>query len=131
MSLNNKNYFHFIFIQCLSHQNYLNKDLTANDVFFQFDVVILLKITLGYSEKLRVKIMVEKQNKFSRRAIALFWLLAVSLVIGILIYFEQLAVLYVLATVSVVALLVTVAFADLEKVGTEGIGNFGGREDGL
>ena len=75
--------------------------------------------------------MVEKQNKFSRRAIALFWLLLVSLVIGILIYFEQLALLYVLATVSLVALLVTVAFADLERVGTENIGSFGGREESL
>ena len=74
--------------------------------------------------------MVEKQNKFSRRAIALFWLLLVSLVIGILIYFEQLALLYVLATVSLVALLVTVAFADLEKVGTDKISNFG-REESL
>lgn len=69
--------------------------------------------------------MVEKQNKFSRRAIALFWLFAVSLVIGFLIYFEQLALLYVLATVSLVALLVTVAFADLEKVGTENLSGFG------
>ena len=75
--------------------------------------------------------MIEKQNKFSRRAIALFWLLSVALVIGILIYFEQLAVLYVLATVSVAALLVTVAFADLEKVGTENITNFGGIEENL
>ena len=74
--------------------------------------------------------MVEKQNKFSRRAIALFWMLLVSLVIGILIYFEQLALLYVLATVSLVALLVTVAFADLEKVGTDKISNFG-REESL
>ncbi len=75
--------------------------------------------------------MVEKKNKFSRRAIALFWLLLVSLVIGILIYFEQLALLYVLATVSLVALLITVAFADLEKVGTNSTTNFGGREESL
>jgi heme A synthase len=75
--------------------------------------------------------MVEKQSKFSRRAIALFWLLLVGLVIGILIYFEQLALLYVLATVSLVALLVTVAFADLEKVGTENVSNFGSREESL
>ena len=75
--------------------------------------------------------MIEKQNKFSRRAIALFWLLSVALVIGILIYFEQLAVLYVLATVSLVVLLLTVAFADLEKVGAENTGSFGGREESL
>jgi hypothetical protein len=61
------------------------------------------------------------QGKFSRRSIALFWLLLVSLVIGVLIYFEQIALLYVLATLSLVALLLIVAFADLEKVGRESI----------
>jgi heme A synthase len=75
--------------------------------------------------------MVERKNKFSRRATALFWLLLVSLVIGILIYFEQLALLYVLATVSLVALLITVAFTDLERVGTNSTTNFGGREESL
>jgi hypothetical protein len=57
------------------------------------------------------------QGKFSRRSKALFWLLLVSVVIGVLIYLEQIAVLYVLATLSLVALLLVVAFADLEKVG--------------
>ncbi|MCY7375747.1 MAG: hypothetical protein LH472_07215 [Pyrinomonadaceae bacterium] len=69
--------------------------------------------------------MAEKQNGFSRRAIALFWLLVVGIVIGFLIYFEQIALLYVLATLSLVALLLTVAFADLEKVGTENTEGFG------
>ncbi len=69
--------------------------------------------------------MAETQNKFSRRAIALFWLLVVSIVIGFLIYFEQIALLYVLATLSLVALLLTVAFADLEKIGTEDLEGFG------
>lgn len=70
--------------------------------------------------------MAETRNKFSRRAIALFWLLVVSIVIGFLIYFEQLALLYVLATLSLIALLLTVAFADLEKIGTEDLEGFGG-----
>ncbi len=69
--------------------------------------------------------MAEKQNKFSRRAVAFFWLLAVCVVIGLLIYFQQIALLYVLATLSLVALLLTVAFADLEKVGTEDLEGFG------
>ena len=69
--------------------------------------------------------MAETQNKFSRRAVALFWLLVVSIVIGVLIYFEQIALLYVLATLSLVALLLTVAFADLERVGTEDLEGFG------
>ena len=60
--------------------------------------------------------------------VALFWLVAVSILIGALIYFEQIALLYVLATLSLVALLLIVAFADLESVGTEGLEGFGGSE---
>lgn len=69
--------------------------------------------------------MAQTQNKYSRRTIALFWLLIVSLIIGFLIYFEQIAVLYVIATIALVLLLSTVAFADLEKVGRENTENFG------
>lgn len=65
--------------------------------------------------------MAEKNKKFSRRTIALLWCLAVGIVIGILIYLEQIALLYVLATVGLVLLLLIVAFADLEKVGRAGI----------
>lgn len=63
--------------------------------------------------------MAEKNSKFSRRSIALFWLAMVAIVIGFLIYFEQIAVLYVLATLALVVLLVIVGFSDLEKVGVE------------
>ena len=70
--------------------------------------------------------MAATQNRFSRRAIALFWLLIVGIVIGVLIYSERIALLYVLATLSLVALLLTVAFADLERVGTEDLEGFGG-----
>jgi hypothetical protein len=63
--------------------------------------------------------MAVKNTKFSRRSIALFWLALVAVVIGFLIYFQQIAILYVLATVALVALLVIVGFADLEKVGVE------------
>ena len=62
--------------------------------------------------------MDKNKQKFSRRTIALFWLLIVAVVIGTLIYLEQIAILYVLATVSLVALLLIVGFADLEGVGT-------------
>lgn len=58
-------------------------------------------------------------NKLGRRTVALLWLVAVSIVIGVLIYLEQISVLYVLATLSIVALLLIVAFADLERVGRE------------
>ena len=55
---------------------------------------------------------------------ALLWLLGVAIVIGTLIYLEQIAILYVLATIGLVALLLIVAFADLENVGRENIEGF-------
>lgn len=61
--------------------------------------------------------MSEKQSKFSRRMVVMFWLLLVSLVIGVLVYLEQIAVLYVLATLGLVVLLIVVGFSDLENVG--------------
>ena len=65
--------------------------------------------------------MAQKQSKFSRQTIALFWLALVAVVIGTLIYLEQIAILYVLATVALVVLLLIVGFSDLEKVGRENI----------
>jgi uncharacterized membrane protein len=63
--------------------------------------------------------MANQLTKFSRRTIALFWLVVVGIIIGVLLYMEQIAVLYVLATLSLVALLLVVGFADLERVGVE------------
>jgi len=60
-----------------------------------------------------------QQTKLSRRTTALLYLVAAAIVIGIFIYLEQIAVLYVLATLGIVALLLVVAFADLENVGRE------------
>lgn len=60
--------------------------------------------------------MADGQKRYSRRTIALFWLAAIALVIGVLIRIEQIAMLYVLATLALVALLVIVGQADLEKV---------------
>lgn len=68
--------------------------------------------------------MSEKQSKFSRRTLALMWIIAVGVVIGILIYLELISVLYVLATLALVVLLLIVAFADLESVGRENIEGF-------
>ena len=68
--------------------------------------------------------MAGKESKLSRRSTALVWFLAVAIVIGTLIYLEQIAILYVLATISLVALLLIVAFADLEHVGRENIEGF-------
>ncbi len=65
--------------------------------------------------------MVGKQREYSRRTIALFWFLLIGMVIGILIYLEQIALLYVIATLGLVVLLLIVGFADLENVGRENI----------
>ena len=65
--------------------------------------------------------MTAKQSKLSRRSTAMIWLIAVAIVIGTLIYLEQISILYVLATLSLVGLLLIVAFADLENVGRENI----------
>lgn len=58
-------------------------------------------------------------RNFGRRTIALFWCGVVVLVTGVLIYLELIPVLYVLATLSLVVLLLIVAFADLENVGRD------------
>lgn len=47
---------------------------------------------------------------------ALLWMLVVAVVIGVLIAYEQISILYVLATLSIVTLLLIVGFADLEAV---------------
>ena len=70
-----------------------------------------------------------KQSKFSRRTIALFWCLMTGIVIGALIYAEQIAALYVLATLALVILLLIVGFADLEKVGRENLESFAVKEE--
>ena len=61
--------------------------------------------------------------------IALFWLALVTIIIGVLIYLEQIALLYVLATLALVILLLIVGFADLERVGRDNIEGFVGKEN--
>jgi len=68
--------------------------------------------------------MAEKNGRYSRRTIALFGLFAVGILIAVLVAYQQIAILYVLATISLVALLLTVAFADLERVGRENVEGF-------
>lgn len=69
------------------------------------------------------------QQRFSRRTIALFWFLAVAIVIGILIYLEQIALLYVLATIGLVVLLLIVGFADLENVNRDAVEGFAAKSE--
>lgn len=57
----------------------------------------------------------------SRRKKAFLLLILVAGIITTLLYFEQIALIYVLATLGLVILLTVVALADLEKVGLEEI----------
>ncbi len=75
--------------------------------------------------------MTRMRNNYSRRKIALFWCLMVAIIIGVILYLEQIALLYVLATISLVVLLLIVGFADLEKVGRENIEGFSPQNDSL
>ena len=58
-------------------------------------------------------------GNLSRRTTALLWLIAAGILIGGFIYFEQIAILYVVATLGIVLLLLIVAFSDLENVGRD------------
>lgn len=63
--------------------------------------------------------MAANAAKLGRRTTALLWIVGVGVIIGVLIYFELIAILYVLATIALVALLLIVGFSDLENVGRE------------
>ena len=52
----------------------------------------------------------------SRRMTVMIWLVIVGGIIGSLIYYEQISILYVLTTLALVALLLIVGFSDLEGV---------------
>jgi hypothetical protein len=57
------------------------------------------------------KIQAKKTGK--RRWLTYVWIVGILLAVSLLIYFERTALLYVLATLGVTALLLIVAFADL------------------
>lgn len=60
--------------------------------------------------------MANTRKGLSRRTITLLIMFLVAIVIGTLIAYEQISVLYVLCTLALVALLLVVGFADLEAV---------------
>ena len=78
----------------------------------------------GFSEN-----MARLTERYSRRSIALFWLAIVSIVLFTLIYLEQIAILYILASLSLIVLLLIVGFADLEKVSREKIEGFAAKSE--
>ena len=57
------------------------------------------------------RIQAKKTGK--KRWLTYLWIVGILLVVSLLIYFERTALLYVLATLGVTALLLVVAFADL------------------
>lgn len=58
--------------------------------------------------------MANKKKMLSRRMTVFVWLIIIGGVIGSLIYFEQISILYVLTTLALVALLLVVGFSNLE-----------------
>ena len=60
--------------------------------------------------------MVNEKQKLSPRKMALLWMLLTAIVIAVLIAYEQISVLYLLATLGIVVLLLIVGFSDLEEL---------------
>lgn len=73
---------------------------------------------IGPSDRSRYVEVNMRHKWFSGRRVKVFlWLGAIIGVIAVLLYFEQVAVIYILSTLALVLLLFFVAFADLENVG--------------
>ena len=66
-------------------------------------------------------------KKISRRTLTLIIMLAVAIVLGVLIAYEQISVLYVLCTLALVTLLIVVGFSDLENAGRSDVQGDGSR----
>ncbi|MFL6373916.1 MAG: hypothetical protein ACJ73D_04530 [Pyrinomonadaceae bacterium] len=56
------------------------------------------------------------KKKMSRRTLTLLIMLVIAVVLGSLIYYEQISALYVLCTLALVSLLIVVGASDLEGV---------------
>lgn len=61
--------------------------------------------------------MSNKKKTLGRTMTVFLYLMVVGIVIGTLIYMEQISILYVLTTLALVVLLLVVGFANLEDVG--------------
>ena len=60
--------------------------------------------------------MAKEKKTLTPRKMALLWMFGTAIVIGILIAYEQISILYVLATLAIVGLLLIVGFSDLEEL---------------
>jgi hypothetical protein len=70
-------------------------------------------------KEINVKENTTAPKRDRRRQKALLGMIVVGSIIGFLIYFGQVAVIYILSTLSLIALLLAVGFSDLEKIGTQ------------
>jgi hypothetical protein len=71
---------------------------------------------------------IQAQGRRRRRIFTLSWIAGLAIMVIALIYWEQTALLYILATLGVTALLIVVAMADLGSVDTSGEGATAGDE---
>ena len=60
--------------------------------------------------------MAKEKKTLTPRRLALLWMFVTAIVIGLLIAYEQISILYVLATLAIVVLLLLVGFSDLEEL---------------
>jgi hypothetical protein len=67
-----------------------------------------------------MKIKTQASERRRRKLITILWIALLSLVVIALIYWEQTALLYILATLSVTALLIVVAVSDLGSATVSG-----------
>ena len=71
----------------------------------------------AFINKYLLEKMANKKKGLGRTTTVFLYLLAVTVVIGTLIYLEQISILYVLTTLALVILLLVVGFSNLESVG--------------
>ncbi|HMO81671.1 MAG TPA: hypothetical protein PKD24_12855 [Pyrinomonadaceae bacterium] len=73
--------------------------------------------------------MSNRERKLGRRGAVFLWLGATAIVIMTLVYLEQIALLYLVATVGLIVLLLVVAFSDLESLDRETAESFARGKD--
>lgn len=73
--------------------------------------------------------MSNPERKLGRRGAVFLWLGATAIVIMTLVYLEQIALLYLVATVGLIVLLLVVAFSDLESLDRETAESFARGKD--
>lgn len=73
--------------------------------------------------------MSNRERKLGRRGVVFLWLGVTAIVIMTLVYLEQIALLYLVATVGLIVLLLVVAFSDLESLDRETAESFARGKD--